>query len=226
MTNEEMEALLRRTGERMPSPSRSAPRMQRRRPRLHLGKIAAALAMVLLCSVTVYAATTEVPVPQSSEVGQWTGLPCSPGKYGLKLEATYGELTMTSQQEMWCVPHRTTYLEALFDAAYRAGNFTYRGSDGWVSITAGKTDHPYWRTYFSMDESGIPTNLHELTAETYGDCTLYSGRCSSGDGSPSWTAVTWVDAQRGYAYSISFHGVLEAPSAALEFAKQIIDART
>lgn len=232
MINEEMEILLRRAGEGLPKPAKCAPRVENavRRP-VRMRRIAAFVAVLILCSVTVGAATLEVPIPDSSGYSQWTGFPGNPGKYGLKLENAYGEYVLSDQNEMWVIPQGATYLEALFDATYRAISVDYCNDSnggrteewGKIRISAGGTDNPYWRAYFSMDELDIPTSLHDMTVHIYRDYTLYCGEYRSQHDESTWLYIKWVDYDRGYVYSISFYGAMEDREAALEFAKMLID---
>lgn len=230
MTNKEMEAMLRRAGESLPGPAKAAPRMPPvRAPRRRLARTAALIAAVLLLTVTVCAATLEVPIPDAASYSQWTGSPRDPADYGLTLERTYGEYELTDDCEMWIIPKGATYLEALNDATYRALSRSYRNYDGeqpvgWgkIGIGAGSTGHPYWRAYYSMDENDVPTDLHDMTTLTYRDYTLFCGEYRSEYS--TWLYVRWVDYDEGFIYSLSFHGAMADRDAALEFTKQLIDA--
>lgn len=233
MTNEEMEVLLCRAGEGLPAPTKCAPRVESAvcRP-MRLRRIALLVTVLILCSVTVGAATLEVPIPDSSEYGQFVWYLGNPEKYGLKLENAYGEYILCDQMEMWVVPHGATYLEAMFDATYRALNFDYYKDQnkeasedlGSIGISAGKIDHPYWRAYYSMNEQDVPDNLHDMTVHTYGDHTLYCGEYRSEDYKVAFLYIKWVDYDRGYVYCLDFHGVAQDREAALEFAKMLIDS--
>lgn len=230
MTNKEMEVILRRAGDRLPCPAKStAPALPERAvPRRRLAVALAVVLMAVLCSATVYAATTEI----SGVMPMWRGLPTSPEKYGLTLEYDYGDLEQTSLDEMWVVPPGTTYLEAMSSAAYRWISIDYRNDDNgaeqpedraWFSIGAGPIDHPYWRTCFSMDEQDVPDTLHDMTAQNYRGYTLYCGTYVSEDTGSTWVSVKWIDYAEGFVYSFSFHGAMENKETALEFTKKIID---
>lgn len=232
MTNEEMEILLRQAGHQLPGPAKAAPLLPRRKtPRLRPSRLAAVLVVVLLLSITAFAATAEVPIPDASEYGQWTGFPCSPDKYGLKLEDRYGDYVLSEAYEMWIVPRSATYLQALSDATYRAGNFDYcnytngEHTEGWgeIGISAGRTDHPYWRAYYSLDGNDVPVNLHDMTIHTHRNYTLYCGEYRSEYQDVAWIYVKWVDYEGGYVYSLTFDGAMEDKDTALEFTKQLID---
>lgn len=229
MTNEEMEAKLLRAAEKLPGPMRAAPRPPVRAPRRRLVRTAALIAAVLLLTVTVCAATVEVPIPDAADYSQWTGTACDPADYGLTLEDAYGDYILTDDREMWIIPKGATYLEALNNATYRAMDRDYRNHngeqrEGWgeISIGAGSTAHPYWRAYYSMDENDIPIDLHDLTTHIYRDYTLYCGEFRTEHS--SWLYIRWMDYNEGFVYSLSFHGAMNDRALALDFAKQLIDA--
>ena len=228
MTNNDMEHLLLRAGDKLPGPMKAAPSRPAAR---HRGfRLAVATAVVLALTITVCAATLEVPIPDAADYSQWTGLSCDPADYGLTLPDSYGEYVLTDDREMWIVPKGATYLEALNEATYRAMSRDYTNcpsgelSDDWgeIGIGAGKTGHPYWRAYYSMDENDTPTNLADMTVHTYRDYTLYCGEYRTEYS--TWLYVKWVDYAEGFIYCLDFHGTMNDRDAALDFTKQLIDA--
>lgn len=231
MTNEEMEAILRRAGEDLPGPAKAAPHSPPvRAPRRRLVRTAALIAAVVLLTVTVFAATVEVPIPDASQYYQWVWHFGNQEKYDLELEPSYGAYVLQSEIETWVVPRGTTFLEAMFNATYRTLHADYRypedgsAAPGWglIRVCAGKIDHPYWRAYFSFDLEDVPDALQDMTVQEYGGYTLYCGNHLSRSGS-STLYLKWVDYDRGFLYSISFHGAAEDRDLALEFAKHLID---
>lgn len=230
MTNEEMELKLLRAAEKLPAPMRSAPRPPVRAPRRRLVRTAALIAAVLLLTVTVCAATVEVPIPDTSQYCQWVWHYADPEKYDLELEPDWEDYVLYSEIETWVVPRGTTFLEAMFNATYRTLHADYRYPEdgtaapgcGSIRVSAGKTDHPYWRAYFSFDLEDVPDSLQDMAVHEYGGYTLYCGDHLSRFGS-STLYLKWVDYERGFIYSIAFSGAAEDRDLALDFAKQLID---
>lgn len=231
MTNEELEVLLRRAGDKLPGPAKAAPQTPPvRAPRRRLVRTTALIAAVLLLSVTVFAATVEVPIPDASQYSQWVWHFGNHEKYDLELESAWEDYVLYSEVETWVVPKGTTFLEAMFNATYRTMHADYRypadgtATPGWglIRISAGKIDHPYWRAYYSFDPEDVPDNLQDMTVHEYGGYTLYCGDRLSKSGS-STLNLKWVDYDRGFIYSISFSGAAEDRDLALDFAKHLID---
>lgn len=229
MTNEEMEVLLRQAGDKLPGPAKNAP--ARPAHRLRGFRLAVVTAVVLALTITVCAATVEVPIPDASQYFQWVWHYGNHEKYDLELEPSWGDYVLYSEVETWVVPKGTTFLEAMFNATYRTLHADYRypedgtAAPGWGSIrvSAGKTDHPYWRAYYSFDLEDVPDSLQDMTIHEYGGYTLYCGDHLSRSGS-STLYLKWVDYDRGFLYSIAFSGAAEDRDLAMEFAKQLIDA--
>lgn len=233
MTNKEMEAMLRRAGEDLPGPAKAAPPMPPSPARrFRASRLVLVTAVVLMLTITVCAATLEVPIPDASEYGQWVWYFGNPEKYGLELERSYGAYALDWESEMWVVPKGATYVEAMFNATYRVLNFSYSNypngeiaeDRGDIDICAGKIDHPYWRAYFSMDTKDVPDNLHDMSVHTYAGYTLYFGEFRRDRSDDSMLCIKWVDYDEGFIYSLSFHGAMADRDAALEFTKQLIDA--